>query len=142
MNYEVPYVFFPATVDLKTALHGNAKGAVMIVVGQDEWDQPALRELLERILKSVGLEVIDQCILVLGPAESYPFRQLVSALNQKKLLIFGLDPSRLQLAIGNQLYTRIARGERSLFFVHPLKAYLTDRNQKMKLWELLKKHLV
>lgn len=93
---------------------------------------------LEKILKAMGMELRDTAIMNLAAFPATDFTQLKAFFACSRLVLFGVDPARLNLPAvpGNQI--SMHQGVKILA-TFSFKEMQGDRNKKASFWNEMKK---
>ncbi|WMJ73585.1 hypothetical protein RCC89_10490 [Cytophagaceae bacterium ABcell3] len=115
-------------------LKGGNKKKVLILIGDDSLSNPALKELLMKILGAVGLTEEDIALAVLE--KTLIPQDYFHASKCHKAVLFGINPS--YAGFQSDLYMVSSGNNISAVFSDPLSKVSTDVNVKKKLWQGLK----
>ncbi len=109
----------------------------VLVLYRDEvsfGEAPENAQLLEKILKAVGLRMDDVAILNYADHPDTTFKQLARHLDFQKLIAFGIQPPRLKVHARAEPYHILTLNGRQLIFADKLTVINGDQSQKKNLW--------
>ena len=121
-------------------LGNNQKKVVILVRSSDAIYLPddELNFLLG-ILTACKLSMADIALINVLKNTSLQYKDVTEQLNAEKILLFGIDPGELGLPLQFPLYQVQNYNNQVYLSSESLNSLQTDKEEKMKLWNCLKK---
>ena len=128
-----------STSDLDRALpktEGENKEGVLILC--TEYSNPELRSFLAKILQAVNTNLTeDVWVMDINAAEFPKWATLTKELSFKKVIIFGIDASKMGLHIKLPFYKCTFFKEQQILLADKLSAINSENQKKKELWREL-----
>ena len=130
------------TAPERTALdfsEGGFARQVWVLALAEPLSDAANRDFLAKVLAASNLNLEKDTLFAEIPAsESVSFSTDLQCKKPERVLVFGLSPAQLGLAIETPLYKPISFYSVKWLFADALSALEPDKNKKSQLWSALK----
>ncbi len=116
---------------------GNQKKIAFIInekQGLSEMD----KEMVGNLIQAIKISIEDIALLNLAENEVLPFAEIISELQCEKIIFLGCESYVAAEGMNKALYSLLYSGNTAYVNAHAISAYHSDKELKVKLWNVLK----
>ncbi len=121
-------------------IRGSVEAPCWVILRSEEAENESFIDLLSKILAAVKLQLPEGvALLQVERSKNYSLPKMLGSLQGKRIIAFGVTPTRLGFQLAHLRNQIIAIGHNQLLITDALQSVATDQQAKRALWTVLQR---